>query len=101
MKVHVCEPENHNKRCGKAAGESEERGGDGEVVEGERTGKTESVRTNNDLQGLLGSDNLLTKGVASGKEEGSEERTPPRHEKREYSVLYENEENLKKSDSGR
>ena len=107
MTVHVCkssEPENYNERGGKAVGESEGRGGDGAVVEGERTGKvprSESVRANNDIQGLLGNDNLLIKGAASDKEEGREERTPPRHEKREYSVLYETEENLKKSDSGR
>ena len=67
----------------------------------EKVPSSESVGAKNDIQGLLGNDNLLIKGAASDKEEGREERTPPRHEKREYSVLYETEENLKKSDSGR
>ena len=108
LKVHVCksssEAENYNERGGKAVGEAEERGGDGEVIKGERTGelqKPESVRANNDIHRLLGNDNLLIKGVASDKVEGTEERTPSLHEKREYSVLYETEDNRKDSDTGR
>ena len=89
---------------GKAVGEEEERGGDGEVIKGERTEEVprpESVRANNGIHRLLGNDNLLIKGVASDKVEGRGERTPPLHEKREYSVLYETEDNQKDSDTGR
>ena len=105
--MHVCkssEPENDKEKGGKAVREAEERGRDEEVVEGERTGEVprpESLRAHNDIQQLLGNDNLLIKGVASDKEKVGEERSPPCHEKREYNVLYETEESLKNSDSGR
>ena len=106
MKVHVCksssEPENHNEGVGKAVGEGEGRGVDGEVVKGEHEApRPEDVRASNDVHRLLGNDNLLIKGVASDKVEGTEERTPSLLEKREYSVLYETEENQKNSDAGR
>ena len=106
LKVHVCklsEPENYNEKVGKAVGETEERGQDVDVVEVERTEekmqRPESLKAHNDIQHLLGSDNMLIKGVASEKE--GEERSPPCPEKRAYNVLYETEESLKNSDSGR
>ena len=107
MKVHVCksssEPENYNERVGKAVGEGEGRGGDGEVIKGKHeVPRPESVRASNDVHRLLGNDNLLNiKGVSSDNVEGTEERTPSLHEKREYSVLYETEENQNNSDPGR
>ena len=110
MKVHVCkssEPENYNEKGGKAVREAEERGRDEEVVEGGESTlsgevpRPESLRAHNDIQRLLGNDNLLIQGVGSDKEKVGEERSPPCHEKREYNVLYETEESLKNSDSGR
>ena len=107
LKVHVCklsELENSDEKGGKSVGETEERGGDVEVVEGgtgEKMQRPESLKAHNDIQRLLGNDNMLIKGVVSDQEKVGEERSPPCPEKRAYNVLYETEESLNNSNSGR